>query len=109
MQSKLFVALQLKVGRARRVEDPGAFGATKTPKTFFVHPYKPAEHPSFRVGLRQSYSSSGECFGGRVLYILKPRLTLCHIEGPRTLAAGSATERPRTGGRIPIHCSRQRQ
>jgi hypothetical protein len=37
------------------------FAADGTP---FVHPYKPAEHPSFRVGLRQSYSSSGECFWG---------------------------------------------
>jgi hypothetical protein len=50
MQRKLLVALQLKVprrfmerfasGRARRVEDPGAFGATPTPKTVMFDPYK---------------------------------------------------------------------
>jgi hypothetical protein len=50
MQLKLLVALQLEVplrfihrlasGRARRVEDPGAFGATPTPKTVMFDPYE---------------------------------------------------------------------
>ena len=40
MQRKLFVALQLKVGSAGRVEDPAAFGATKTTKTLSFHPYQ---------------------------------------------------------------------
>jgi hypothetical protein len=61
MRCKLFVALRLEVphhfikgiasGRAGSVEHPGAFGATKTPKAFPFDPYKPAEHPDFRVGL----------------------------------------------------------
>src|SRR5450759_5640975 len=56
MRRKLSVALQLAVphhfimriasGLARGVEHSGAFGATKTPKTFFVDPYKPAGHLS---------------------------------------------------------------
>jgi len=50
MGCKLLVALQLKVllrfierfasGRARRVEDPGAFGATPAPKTVMFDPYE---------------------------------------------------------------------
>ena len=40
MQHKLFVALQLKVGRARRIEDPGAFRATKTTKMLLLDPYQ---------------------------------------------------------------------
>ncbi len=50
MRCKLLVALQLKVphhfiervarGRAGRIEDPGAFGATKTPKTLLFNPYQ---------------------------------------------------------------------
>src|ERR1019366_10166049 len=44
-----------------------------------------------------------------VLYMLEPRLTLRHCEVPRTRAAGSAREGPRTGDRTPSHCSRQRQ
>ena len=50
MQLKLLVALQLEVplrfiqrlasGRARRVEDPGAFGATPTAKTVMFDPYE---------------------------------------------------------------------
>ena len=50
MQPKLVVALHLKVphrlidrfdsGRARRVEDPGAFGATPTSKTVMFDPYE---------------------------------------------------------------------
>src|SRR5271157_3672300 len=37
------------------------------------------------------------------------RLIPHHREGPRTLAAASARERPATGDRIAIGCSRQRQ
>jgi hypothetical protein len=58
---KLFVALQLDVphhfikgiagGRARRVEQPSAFGATVTPKTASVDPYKLARHSPTKVGL----------------------------------------------------------
>ena len=54
MGCKLLVALQLKVplrfierfasGRARRVEDPGAFGATPTPKTLLFNPYQLPTH-----------------------------------------------------------------
>ena len=61
MRRKFSVALQLEVphhfikgiasGRARRVEHPSTFGATKTTKTFFLDPYKPAGHLSIRVGL----------------------------------------------------------
>jgi hypothetical protein len=50
MGCKLFVALQLEVvhhfierfasGRARRVEDPGTFGATKTSKTLLFNPHQ---------------------------------------------------------------------
>jgi len=50
MQCKLLVALRLKIlhhfierfasGRARSLEDPGAFGATKTPKTPLFNPYQ---------------------------------------------------------------------
>ena len=56
MQCELSVALQLKVphhfierlanGRARRVEDPGAFGATPTPKTLLFNPYQFPTHGS---------------------------------------------------------------
>ena len=58
MRGKLFVALRLKVphhfierfpgGRARRVEDPGAFGATKAPKTLLFNPYQLPTHGSPR-------------------------------------------------------------
>jgi hypothetical protein len=61
MGCKLFVALQLEVphhfikgiasGRARGVEHPSAFGASKTAKTPFVDPYKLAGHPPIKVGL----------------------------------------------------------
>jgi hypothetical protein len=61
MGCKGFVALQLEVphhfiqriaaGRTRSVEQPATFGATKTPKQFFVDPDKPAGRLSFRVGL----------------------------------------------------------
>jgi len=54
MQRKLLVALQFKVphrfiegfasGRARRIEDPGAFGATPTPKTLLFNPYQLPAH-----------------------------------------------------------------
>jgi hypothetical protein len=54
MHSKLLVALQFKVahhfsegvagGRARRVEDPSALGATKTLKTRLVNPYQLSIH-----------------------------------------------------------------
>jgi hypothetical protein len=59
MGCKLFVALQLEVahhfiercaGVTRRFKSPAAFGATKTPKTFFVDPYKPAGYLSLSVG-----------------------------------------------------------
>jgi len=50
MQCELSVALQLKVlhhfierlpsGSARRLEDPGAIGTPKTPKTFLFNPYQ---------------------------------------------------------------------
>jgi hypothetical protein len=59
MQCKLLVALQLKVphhfiekfasGRARRVEDPDAFGATKTPKTLLFNPYQFPTHGGPRL------------------------------------------------------------
>jgi hypothetical protein len=58
MQCKLFVALRLEVlrhfikgiasGRARRGEHPSTLGTTKTSKTLFFDPYKPAEHPMER-------------------------------------------------------------
>jgi hypothetical protein len=61
MRVKLFVALQLEVAHhfiARRAgrrsssfEAPATFRATKTPKTFFVDPNKPAGHLSLSVGL----------------------------------------------------------
>ncbi len=57
MQGKLFVALQLKVGRASRVEDPGAFGATKATKTLLFDPYQlpmPALVARF-IGLNANY------------------------------------------------------
>jgi hypothetical protein len=54
MQRKLFIALQLKVPvrfierfaseRARRVEDPSAFGATPTSKTLLFNPYQLPTH-----------------------------------------------------------------
>src|SRR6202158_4654304 len=54
MQRKLLVALQLKVahrfierlanGRARRVKDPGAFGATPTAQTWLFNPYQLPTH-----------------------------------------------------------------
>jgi hypothetical protein len=54
VQGKRFVALHLKVahhfierlasGRARRVEDPSAFGAAKTPKTRLFYPYQLLAH-----------------------------------------------------------------
>jgi len=50
MQCELSVALQLEAlhhfierfasGSARRLEDPGAFGAAKTPKTLVFNPYQ---------------------------------------------------------------------
>jgi len=50
MQCELSVALQLKVphhfierlpsGSARRLEDPGAVGTTKTPKSLSFNPYQ---------------------------------------------------------------------
>jgi hypothetical protein len=33
------------------IEHPSTFGTTETPKTYLVHPYKPAGHPSFSAGL----------------------------------------------------------
>jgi len=54
MGCKPFVALQLKVphhfiervagGRARRLESPATFGATKTPKALLVDPYQLPTH-----------------------------------------------------------------
>jgi hypothetical protein len=54
MQCKLFVALQLKAlyhvverlagGTVRGVEDPGAFGATPTGKTFLLNPNQLPTH-----------------------------------------------------------------
>jgi len=54
MRCKLFVALQCKVlhqfivrftsERARRVEEPGAFGATPTRKTLLFNPYQLPTH-----------------------------------------------------------------
>jgi hypothetical protein len=54
MQRKLLVALQLKVvhrfierlasGRAKRVKDPGAFGATPTAQTWLFNPYQLPTH-----------------------------------------------------------------
>jgi hypothetical protein len=54
MGCKPFVALQLKVphhfierfagGRARRLESPATFGATKTPKVLLVDPYQLPAH-----------------------------------------------------------------
>ena len=54
MQRKLLVALQLKVehrfieglasGRANRVKDPGAFGATPTAQTWLFNPYQLPTH-----------------------------------------------------------------
>jgi hypothetical protein len=58
MQPKLFVALQLKVShhlierpagrRVGRIEDPNAFGATKTLKTRLLNPYQLSAHVSLR-------------------------------------------------------------
>jgi hypothetical protein len=58
MQGKLFVALQLKIShqlverltgrRTGRVEDPGAFGATKALKTRLLNPYQLPAHVSLR-------------------------------------------------------------
>jgi hypothetical protein len=54
MQCELSVALQFKVshhfiersasGSAKRLEDPGAFGATKTPKSLLFNPYQRPIH-----------------------------------------------------------------
>src|SRR4029077_3212902 len=54
MQRKLLVALQLKVahrfierlasGRAKRVKDPGAVGATPTAQTWLFNPYQLPTH-----------------------------------------------------------------
>ena len=62
MGCKLFVALQLKVGRARRVEDPRAFRATKTTKTLLFDPYQLPTHDG---------PSS-----------LRPSLSECQIDNP---------------------------
>jgi hypothetical protein len=61
--------------------------------------------------LTQGQSMLAFCLGPRDATILEPQLTLRHREGSRTLAAGwaSASERPVTGDRIPLRCSRQRQ
>src|ERR1019366_1756266 len=45
----------------------------------------------------------------QALYMLEPRLTVRHREVPWTRAAGSASESPRTGDRVPIHGSHQLQ
>jgi len=61
MRRKFSVAPHLEVphhfikgiasGQGRGVEHPSTFGATETPKTYFVDPYKPAGHPPFGAGL----------------------------------------------------------
>jgi hypothetical protein len=63
MQSELSVALRLKVlhhfvkrparGRAGRVEEPAAFGATKTPKTLLFDPYQLPSHGAPRRRARR--------------------------------------------------------
>jgi hypothetical protein len=54
MPRELFIALQLEVahhfiercagGRTRRLEPPVTFGATKTPKLFFINPNQIPAH-----------------------------------------------------------------
>src|SRR5580692_9431018 len=49
--------------RTGSVEHPGAFGATKTSKTYFFDPYKPAGH-LFLGSVCDTYSSSENVLGG---------------------------------------------
>ncbi len=61
MQRKLFVTLQLKVAhhfierfacrRAGRVEDPSAFGTTKTLKAGLLNPYQRPVHVLVRLNV----------------------------------------------------------
>jgi hypothetical protein len=91
---KLSVALQLEVphrfierftsGRARSVEHPSAFGATKTPKTYFVDPYSPAGHPSFKVGLWHEPLFLWESYSCRSL---EPSQSVAHISSLPALSA----------------------
>jgi hypothetical protein len=63
MRREPSVALQLKVlhhfverfacGRAGRLEDPGTFGATKTPKTLLFDPYQLPSHDAPRRRARR--------------------------------------------------------
>ena len=85
MQRKLLVALQLKVphrfierpasGRARRVKDPGAFGATPTPKTGMFDPYELTQ--SRHLQTEDKISAYDVSFHFYLLLLAYPRIIQC--------------------------------
>ena len=85
MRCKLFIALQCKVlhqfierfasERARRVEDPGAFGAAPTRKMLLFDPYQVPTHG----GPRRCAPSLSDPMPSAMLVVTQPRGGLCKV------------------------------